>query len=253
MILIFALATVASPSPSPTPKPADPCGSTQVNLLAALNRPSIGYSACTITPGQNVDELGYQNTVGSGADVAAYPQGFLRFGLVPDLEFDLIGPAYGVSALGGSRSAGFFDTGIGAKYRFWHDTQRALAVDFLYTAPTGAGSFTAGGPTATLNLDYSMPLAGRLGLATTVGAQRAAGFSSVLPSAVVSYQWNARAQAFIEAFGQTHTSPQGGSLFGMDAAMQYLLTPDLEFDVEIGRTVSTDRRHYVGFGLGARF
>jgi hypothetical protein len=182
-----------------------------------------------------VAEIGYQNNVGSDTHAPQYPQGFLRFGAARNVELDV------------------FDSGIGAKYEMWHDSKRAFAADFLYTAPTGASGFTAGGSTETLNLDYSMPIRGNFSVASTVGAQSGR-FFSLLPSAVVTDQWSPRAQAFIEAFGQTRTSPQGGSLFGMDAAFQYLLARNLEVDVELGRTSSDGARlHYAGFGFGAKF
>jgi hypothetical protein len=246
MILIF-VAAIASPAPSPSP---DPCGGGQTNLLAALNRPSIGFSACAVKKGETVIEAGYTNAAAASGLLATYPQGFARFGVSNGLEVDAI-------------AGGRFDSGFGAKYEFWHDGSHALATDFLYTAPTGGKAFTAGGPTQTLNLDYSMPISSRFGLASTLGAQSdyaasldgASGrFFSMLPSVVLSDQWNPRAQAFIEAYGQTRTRPDGGGQFGWDAALQYLLVPQLEIDVEIGHTANdVTRSHYVGFGFGARF
>jgi hypothetical protein len=228
MILIFA-GVLASPSPAP-----DPCAS----LLAVLNRPSIGFAPCAVKRGQNVDEFGYQNGTVDGPHQSIYPQGFLRFGAARNLELDIIAPA------------GSLDSGFGAKYEFWHDDTRALAADFLYTVPTGAAAFTAGAPVATLNIDYSMPISSKLGIASTLGGQNARGIASLLPSVLVSDQWNPRAQVFVEAFGQTRLQPDGGSLFGTDAALQYLVTPHLEVDVEAGRTVTTmSRLHYVGFGF----
>jgi hypothetical protein len=260
LALIFA-AALTSPSPSPVPSsPPDPCGE---SLLATLNRPSVGFATCSVKPGQNVDELGYQNTVGGVEHLTMYPEGFLRFGAAANLELDLIGPQYGTQAVPLAHQAGAFDSGFGAKYEFWHDDTRALAADFLYTLPTGARTFTAGAPIGTLNIDYSMPISSKLGFASTLGAQSnfataldgatAGRFFSLLPSALISDQWNPRAQVFLEAFGQTRLRPDGGSLFGMDAAMQYLLTPRLEVDVEAGRAVTPiSHVHYIGFGFGTQ-
>lgn len=249
MILIFAAAMTA-PSPTPSPAPADACGAPQTNLLTAMDRPSVGYSACAVKSGEAIVEAGYANASGSGSNVAAYPQGLLRVGTAPGLELDLF-------------ENGRFDSGFGTKYEFWHDGGRAFAADFLYTVPTGSAAFTAGAPIETLNLDYSAPLSKVFGAAATVGVQSSyapslsgisSRFISVLPSVVVTDQWNPRAQAFIEAFAQTRTRPDGGALFGLDAAVQYLLTPQFELDVETGRTITDSARsHYVGIGFGARF
>lgn len=248
MILILAVA--AAVTPSPRPPPPDVCGGSQTNLLAALDRPSIGYSPCAVKHGESVFELGYSNASSPAGSVPVYPQGLLRFGAAGGLELDVIG-------------SGRFDSGFGAKYEFWHDGSRALAADFLYTAPTGAAAFTAGAPTQTLNLDYAFPLSSVFSVASTIGAQSGYGaaaggpssrFFSVLPSVVLADQWNPRAQAFVEAFAQTRTRPDGGALFGMDAAVQYLLAPQLEIDLEAGRTITdVNRSHFVGFGFGARF
>lgn len=248
MILIFAAATAAAPSPSPAP--ADVCGGARTNVLATLDRPSIGYSPCAVKRGESLFEMGYSNTSGTGGSVAAYPQGFFRFGTGRGLELD---------AIAGGRS----DSGLGAKYEFWHDGSRALAADFLYTAPTGIASLTAGAPTQALNLDYTFPLSSVFSISSTIGAQSSyasalrgtsSRFVSVLPSVVLADQWNPRAQAFVEGFAQTRTRPDGGALFGIDAAVQYLLAPQFEIDLEAGRTITdVNRSHFAGFGFGARF
>jgi len=232
-------------------------------MLATLNRPSIGFSACAAKPGDAIAELGYGNAASEQGRLSTWPQGFLRFGAARDLEFDVIGPAYGAQNFSGVQSHGFFDSGIGAKYELWHDDARALAVDFLYTIPTGAAAFSAGAPTETFNVDYTTPLSKLFSFATTLGTQSSyaaslrggsSRFFTVVPSAVLTDQWNSRAQAFVEAFGQTRIRPDGGSLFGMDAAVQYLLTPQTEIDVEVQRTVSdVERSHAFGFGFGVRF
>src|SRR5579872_1303106 len=106
MGLLFTAVLAVSPSPSPSPTPApDVCGAPRSNLLATLNRPSIGYSACAAKPGDVIAEIGYQN--GSGyARTAQLPQGFIRFGTSPDLELDYIGPAYALNWAGGTLTRG---------------------------------------------------------------------------------------------------------------------------------------------------
>lgn len=226
------------------------CGGASTNILATADRPSIGFSACAVKPGEGLAELGYSQAAGSGGNLATYPQGLLRFGEGSNAELDLI-------------AGGRFDSGFGAKYEWWHDSARAIATDFLYTLPTGAAALTAGGPTETLNVDCTMPLSSVISLSSTLGAQsgyasslsgRGGRFFNLLPSAVLTDQWNPRAQAFVEAFEQTRTRPDGGALFGMDAAWQYLLAPQFDVDIEAGRTVTdVARSHYVGLGFTVRF
>lgn len=250
MIVIFA-AVAASPTPTSSPSPSsDVCGGNHTSLLAAIDRPSIGYSACAVKPGEGLVEAGYSLAAGSDGNLAAYPQGLLRYGGATNAEFDLIG-------------GGRFDSGFGAKYEWWHDAGRAFATDFLYTLPTGSAALSAGGPTQTLNLDYTMPLSPVVSISSTLGAQsdyanalsgKAGRFFNLLPSVVLSDQWNPRAQAFVEAYAQTRTRPDGGASFGIDAAIQYLIAPQVELDVEAGNSATDmSRSHYAGFGFGVRF
>lgn len=263
IILILAVAANPAPAASPAASPApDPCGSASgTALLSALNRPTIGFSPCAVKPGESVFELGYANQAGDTAQ-ATYPQGNLRFGVAPNLELDVLGPNYDV-ARGATAQRGFLDSGIGAKWEAAHDAQSAAGFDFLYTVPSGAAAFTTGAPAATVNFDYSRSLSQRIGFGTTIGVQSTAAaslagnvhrFATLVPSVVFTDQFNPRAQLYAEAYGQTKIRPDGGTLFGLDGGLQYLLTPALELDVEAGRT-STDlaRAHYVGAGIGVRF
>lgn len=234
-------------------------------MLATLNRPTIGFSACAVKQHESVWELGYNNQPQSdGSRVSIYPQGFIRFGAGRGLEFDVIGPGYVVARQpSGAVQRGFLDTGVGAKYEFFNDAASAVAVDLLYILPTGAPAFTFGAPVATLNLDYGRSLSPVSGFATTVGIQssyaqdlqgNSARFVSFAPSVAFTTQANPRTQFYFEAFGQTRIRPDGGTLFGLDGGIQYMLAPQFEIDAELGQTV-TDliRGHYLGIGLGLRF
>ncbi len=261
LLLVTAAAVAASPSPSPAP---DPCGGTTTNVLATLNRPTIGFSACSVKARESLWELGYVNLAqNDGSHSAAYPQGFIRFGAGKRLEVDVIGPNYVVQNSAGGVTRGYTDSGVGAKYEFFQDASNVAAIDLLYTAPTGAAAFTAGAPVATLNFDYGRSLSPAAGVATTIGVQssfaqnlggRAARFTSLLPSLVFTIQSDSRTQFYAEAYGQTQIRPDGGTLFGLDGGVQYMLLPNVEIDGELGQTV-TDllRAHYIGFGFGLKF
>jgi hypothetical protein len=195
-------------------------------------------------------EGGYANQSG-GQPQSIYPQGFIRYGVARNLEFDVDAPS------------GKFDTGIGAKYEVWHNAVSAFGTDFLYGLPTGARGFTSGAPTETLNLDFSTAISPQVGIATTLGVSNFQAqalnsairrTTSFLPSIVVTDAFNSRAQLYGEAFGSTHIRPDGGTLFGLDGGVQYLVTPQVEVDAEIGRTLSgATASHSVGFGVGLLF
>lgn len=241
IILILTALAGPAPSPSPAAPPADPCGAAHTALLAALNRPTIGFSPCAVKPRDVVFEAGYANQTG-GQSISLYPQGFLRYGVSPNLEVDFIGPS------------GKFDSGVGAKYEVAHDDTSALGLDLLYTMPTGSAVFSAGAPVMTFNVDYSHDVGSRFGFGTTAGIAHYGAVTALVPSVVFSNQFNSRAQLYAEAYASTKLRPDGGSLFGLDGGAQYLLSPQVEVDAEIGRT-QTDvaASHYVGFGFGVRF
>jgi Putative MetA-pathway of phenol degradation len=250
---LLLLAALASPRPaaSPTPAPGtDPCGGAHTAILSAINRPTVGFSPCAVKPHDVLAEGGYTNQIG-GQPESIYPQGFIRYGVIPNLEFDVDAPS------------GKFDTGVGAKYELWHNAVSAFGVDLLYGLPTGARGFTNGAPTETANLDFSTSISSKFGVATTVGVSSFPGqtldgatqrTTTVLPSVVLTDTFNARTQLYAETFSSTHIRPDGGTLFGLDGGVQYLLTPRVEVDAEMGRILNgAVASHSVGFGVGLLF
>ncbi len=252
LVLAAVLASApASPSPAPSP-PADTCASANGHtaVLSVINRPTVGFSPCAVKPDESLLEIGYQ--AGAG-DIAQNQtgQGFLRFGVVPNIEVDLIGPAYAVQRVP-MEAHGFFDFGAGMKWEFAHTSSSAFGMDVLLTVPSGAPAFSAGAATQTVNVNDSFSF-GNFGVSTTFGVSHQNGYRTLFPSIAVTNQFNNRTQWYAEAFAQTKSSPDGKALVGLDGGLQYLMTPQLEFDVEGGRTISdTARTRYFGFGFGVR-
>jgi len=241
--LVCSSSAGAEPSPSPAPTPdTDPCGSPRTDLLATIDRPTVGFSACAVKPGDVIAEFGYANQSSSATGNAdVYPQGFVRFGIAANIEFDVIAPA------------GHLDSGLGLKYELHHNAAAEEAIDFLYTAPNGALGYSAGTATEALNFDAGTSLGGTWSGGLTVGYQMGS-VSSVLPSAVVAKQFSPSTQVYVEAFGATRIRQDGGWRVAYDAGVQRLLNDRLEIDVEAGHAVTDqDRSQFVGFGMGLRF
>lgn len=251
---LLLLTALASPTPAASSTPAaatdDPCGGAHTALLSTLNRPTIGFSPCAVKPHEVLAEGGYANQSGSQPE-SIYPQGFIRYGVARNVEFDIDAPS------------GKFDTGVGAKYEAWHNAVSAFGIDLIYGLPTGAPGFTNGAPTEVVNLDFSTSLSSKFGIATTVGvlnfrAQALDGTTqrttTLLPSVVFTDAFNTRTQVYAEGFGSTHIRPDGGTLFGLDGGVQYLLTPRIEVDAEVGRLLNGGlASHLIGFGVGLLF
>jgi hypothetical protein len=265
VLLAAAASASAEPAPSPSPAPpSDPCGDTA--LLATIDRPTVGFSACAVKPRTILEEIGYANeqieSAGGHSTSITYPQGFLRFGAARNLELDVIGPAYAVQANAGVVQPGALNSGLGLKWEFAHNATSEAAIDVLQTFGTGNATVGGGTPTTTLNLDFGRSLTQTLGAAMTMGIQSGTGnaldgssarFTALLPSAVVTDQVRENLQFYLEAYGQTRLRPDGGSKFALDGGVQYLFSPRFEIDFEVGRTVTdVSRSHYYGFGFGVK-
>lgn len=274
LILIFAISVLAmagkaeaDPAAVPLPAPAvaqsDSCGGLHTDLLAALNRPTIGFSTCAVKPRDVVAEFGYTNErFGSGDADAVYPQSFVRYGVTPGWEVDVFAPLYADAMSAGAHRFGALDSGVGFKYQLPTAGKTQLAVDGLYAFANGARTFSAGRPTATINLDAGRSLTGTLSVGATLGytstgGQRIDGsngpYRAWLPSGVVVKQLSPVTQLYAEAYGATRIRPDGGSRFALNGGVQTLVGPRFELDAEIGRTVTDlDRSHYLGLGFGVR-
>ena len=270
-----ARAASAVPSPEPSPAadtPADPCGGPGA-LLATLNRPTVGYSACAIAAGTAVFEIGYQNQVtGQGANaqtLAEYPQGFIRFGVRPRFEFDIIGPndVRARVPLGNGLDTvtnGAYDSGIGFKYELPPSGRYTIGIDGLYTSPNGSPAFTAGNATLTGNLDVAYALDATTGIGTTLAFSTTGGYAAngsharygtFMPSLVVTKQLPDAYQLYAEYVHLSKTAPDQGQRNFVDYGVQKLLGTRTEIDIELGDSITPNaarRFNYVGFGLGVQ-
>ncbi len=262
-------APVASPSPS-SGTPEDPCGG-DMRLLATLNRPTVGYSACAVPPKSIIFEEGYQvQEQGAGATesiATQYPQSFTRIGVRPGLEVDVIGPYYNTLASpdgkgGLIRTHGYQDSGLGFKYEFIPRGRYTLALDGLYTAPNGSPGYTAGGATETINLDAAFAATSTFGIGTTLAYWSTSGFNTngkrsrfevLMPSAVLTKQLKGFYQLYAEYVYVSKLGPDRGGRAFADYGVQHLLSKHLEIDVELGNSITADpnlKFKYLGIGLG---
>lgn len=277
-MLLCALPTPAaagdppgSPAPSPTPTASahDPCGGSG-RLLATLNRPTIGYSACAVPKGSVVFEEGYQSTIQSGTSAsvtAAYPQGFERVGVADRFEVDAIGPSFNRMRAGSKLTTGYSDLGLGFKFELPPSGRFTYGIDGLITAATGSGGFGNGGPSETANADIAYALSPSIGLGTTLALSSTAGFyedegrmhaaryGAFEPSVVVTAQIPNDYQFYAELVGLTKIAPQAGGRVYTDFGVQKLIGPNFEVDAEYGidfTPVDGSRFNYVGAGFGLR-
>jgi hypothetical protein len=249
-MLTFVLAglLLADRQPVPAPTP-DPCGGPS-RLLATLNRPTVGYSPCAGAPHTTVFEEGYQYQRGNQQTLIQYPQSFIRYGISPRFELDLIGPAYNhVLASNGISQHGYSDSGAGFKIELPPSARWTLGFDGLYTSPNGSPSFTAGTATLTANADAAYAVTPTF----SVGTTQSFGSELWMPSFVLTKQLGAVNQIYAEYVYQSKAAANEGGRAYVDYGLQHLIGPRIEVDAEIGHAFSADRRlrfNYVGVGLG---
>jgi hypothetical protein len=266
---VYQRAGAESAVPSPSPSPSDPCGGPG-RLLATANRPTVGFSACAVKPQTAVFELGYQNQVtgmaAAGSIQSQVPQNFLRFGIAPRFELDVIGPNY----VGTRKFAtgtpdlvthGVTDSGLGFKYEFVPSGRLTIAVDGLDTPPTGSSFLTAGNATLTANLDASYSLSSATSIGTTVAVAATGGFTPAngherygvtTPSFVITTQIPNYFQFYAEYVYVSKIAPNLNGRAFFDAGVQKLLGTRTEVDVEYGHSLIGDPGlafSYVGAGV----
>jgi hypothetical protein len=267
--LARACAQVPAASPSPSATPADPCGGPG-RLLATANRPTIGYSTCAVEAHTAVFELGYQNqvtgTVAAGSVQSQVPQNFLRLGIVPRFELDVVGPNYVATrsygnAMPGAVTHGVADSGLGLKFELPAYGRLTIAFDALDTPPNGSPFLTAGNATLTGNFDASYSLSPATSIGTTIGIAATGGYTPenvhqrygvTTPSLVLTTQIPHFYQFYAE---YVYVSKIAANLHGrafIDAGIQKLLGTRTEVDVEYGHSLIGDPGlsfGYVGAGL----
>ncbi|MHB1239488.1 MAG: transporter [Gammaproteobacteria bacterium] len=260
LLLLFVLEPVAHAQPIP-----DPCGG-RAALLALLDRPTVGDSACAVPEGHVVVEAGgqYLGLRGGGTGYNL-PELELRLGLPGRNELVLLPPnGNRQSAPGVPAASGFGPTVVGIKHEFSYTAHWLGAVEGLLTAPSGSRNFGSGGTGAAINgiVAYSPTPSTSVSLmlgatSQTLGTASGGGrYTSINPDFVATWAPTGRLQLYAETYGQTQTGPGAGSGWDADGGVQYLLTDTFEVDLEGGARLSGNLGgfdRYVGAGFGLEF
>lgn len=249
----------------------DPCGGPSA-LLAILDRPTVGDSPCVVKPGQVLLESGiarYAPDDMSGYSLG-YPQLELRFGLPDNNELVLLPPnvnrAVTPLSSGGNRiSSGGSASVLGLKHEFGYNQQWLWTGEALVTLPSGSPDFGSAATGYAVNGIVSDSLTPVFSLTLMLGVTHLAApahlnagayYWSLNPDLVAVWQTSGSFQLYAEVYGQSHTGPGQRSGYNADGGVQYLVTPDVELDAEIGQRLSGNLggwAHYIGAGFGLLF
>lgn len=250
---------IAFPAISATPP--DPCGGAS-GLLAVLDRPTVGDSACVVAPGHSVVELGLtQGPRITGGQEIQLPLAALRFGLGSHRELVWLPPSAIRQSGPGNAGSGATASVLGLKQQFLTRRHTLLSGETLVTLPSGTDAYGAAGAGLAVNGLFSQDLPAEFGMALQLGfssqaapkAQGGTRYASALADLVFTRQFNPRTQLYLEFTGLSHSGPGQGSALNTDGGLQFLITRDLEVDIEAGRQLHGtlgDLSRYWGIGLG---
>jgi hypothetical protein len=223
-------------------------------LLAIVDRPTVGDSACTVGNKNGVLELGiqFQKIYPVSGFQYNLPQSELRLGLPQHTEFVVLLPNYIHQSI--IPHTGITSTIIGIKHRVSSTEKLQTAVESLITLPTGNNNFGSQGLGLALNGITSYNITSNLnftfmfGVSTQAQSKNAGGAhsTSLNPDAVITWSVN----------GQSKTAPGVGSGFNSDTGIIYLLLPNMTVDAEFGQRISGvlgGLNHYIGAGLAIAF
>jgi len=260
--IIIAAALGPSPSSSPTPIP-DPCGS----IISIVTRPTITTSVCTVRTGGVLLENGYTNTETTGAGggvTVTYPQSLLRIGTNDaHLEADVIVPSDNQSSLGGTKTSGWDDFGLGAKYELGYSAQWLYGVNAAITYPTGSRAFSAGNAQFTGNFNWSYSATPMVSIVGTMSFNALSGLNSAgaaqsyfafIPSVVVTTSTSSWSEFNVEYAYYSASGPGIGGRSVIDFSYEFAVGPHVQLDTEYGlspTSLNGQKRHY--FGTGASF
>jgi hypothetical protein len=260
-ILLFLLPGLCY-AQSNTAQP-DPCA----DLLAVLNRPTVADSVCSVKPGKVIIESGvaYQSLSANDGHGFDLPETLIRFGLPLGNEINVFVPNYiRQNSTEDGTISGSTATIVGLKHQFLARNKWVYAAESIFTMPSGSDNFGSNAMGFAVNgiVDYSftssISATFMAGLTSeTVSYHDGGGrYNSFNPDLVLDWEPTNNLQFYVEIYGQTKTAPEEHDGYNADVGIQYLITKNIEVDVEYGHRLTGELAgfsHYFGVGGGIRF
>lgn len=225
----------------------------------------MGDSACVVPDKQVVLELGAQWTsFRDGSRGFSLPASEFRFGIPGNNELVLLPPNYARQSGAGMVTSGESATVLGLKHELGYTGKWLGAVESLVTLPSGSAALGSRGGGVAFNgiVNYSptdnTSLSMMLGVASQTLSSLAGGgrYTSVNPDFVGTWAPRDGLQLYGEIYGQSSTGPGQDSGWNADGGVQYLVTPSVEVDIEVGLRLAGNLgafSRYVGVGLGLKY
>ncbi len=236
----------------------NPCGGPTA-LLAIVDRPSVGDSACVVPYGNLLTEFGYQyQELLENGQQENFPQATIRLGLPANNELVFLPPNYMHQSMPSQN--GYSASVLGIKHEIGYTQHWVGTIEALFTLPSGSDAFGSAGLGEAFNgiINYSFNSNFDVtfmfgGSSQTVSSsddgQR---YTTYNPDLVFSWSPKPRMNFYGEVYGQSKVAPGQGSGFNFDGGIIYLLYKNITVDVEVGQNLSGTLggfNHYVGTGI----
>lgn len=226
-------------------------------------RPGFTNGTATVKPGYFQVETGISfSRDGDTRDHRINDDAQLRYPLNDHSEVRLGLPAYSRQRGGGSRVSGFDDISISYKSRFIESRKKrpSFAVIAGTTLPTGAGEIGARRlqPQVALEAQDDFNPDGSLSwnadLVYTRASDDTRSFNETSGGLTLNYQPDGRLGFFAEIYRVSSQDIGNGNSNYFDGGVTYLLNNDTQLDLSAGRGFkSSDRHHFVAFGIAHRY
>ena len=223
------------------------------------DRPGFSTGTYTVELGLTHLELGFQSDYGNNAgdpDTFTAPLINVRVGLTPSTELNILLDGWSQERTGSSTVTSTSDMLLGAKNRLVTADKYNLSLLGFVSLPTGnapdSGNFT---PFLGLLWDYEItPDIGAFGtlqfISFVEGGVRSNNFQ---PAVGLSFTHTDKLSTYIEYYRDMSLNLNTNDIDMFDAGFAYLLTDDMQVDVNFGYSINRDASDFIGAGFAIRF
>ena len=223
------------------------------------DRPGFSTGTYTVEPGFSHLELGFQSDYGNNPgdpDTFTAPLMNVRVGLTSSTELNILVDGWSRERTSSSTVTSTSDMLIGAKHRLLITDKYNVSLLGFVSLPTGnspdSGYFT---PFLGVLWDYEItPDIGAFGTLQFISfvedGERSNNFQ---PAIGLSFTHTDKLSTYIEYYRDMSLNLTANDIDMFDAGFAYLLTDDMQVDVNFGYSINRDASDFIGAGFAIRF
>jgi hypothetical protein len=232
------------------------------------DRPGFSTGAYTVKPGRFNIEFGYQysfNNHNTDTSTHTTPLSNLRIGITSKIEFDLLWDGWNIDDQAeSSPETSVTDASVGGKYRIVEIDKFNLTALGLLSFPVGSSPSTSGHIDPRLGLLWDYSLSNNVSIFGNILANsdvtKGDRNYSIQPIVGVSFCHTSRLGTYLEYNSDIPLHTGGSSEPGsssvqntIDGGVTYLLTDDIQLDINAGVGLDSETDNFIGTGISIRF